>query len=171
MDCEKEVLEILDILFNSGLIRGKKVFEDDILHLIAHSKKCNEKDLLDLTKRYLQVLGISVIKGSYYKERPIKVFDDGSYVVEAVYGVEYDLMSNDGLIGRMIFYEDRVILDFGKGEKEYKLNKSFAIRTLRDYLNKYSDINDFISYYMKFLEDNNDDKVLQWLKNFLSTKS
>ena len=171
MDCEKEVLEILDILFNSGLIRGRKVFEDDILHLVAHSKNCSKKELLDLTRRYLQFLGISVIKGGYYNERPIKVFDDGSYVVEAIYGVEYDIMTDESLIGRIIFYEDRVTLDFGKGEKEYKMNKNFAIRAFKDYLEKYSNVKDFISNYVKFLEDNNDDKVIQWLKNFLSTKS
>ena len=171
MECEKEVLEILDILFNSGLIRGRKVFEDDILHLVTHSNNCSKKDLLDLTRRYLQILGISVIKGSYYKEKPIKVFDDGSYIVEAIYGVEYDIMTNDSLIGRMIFYEDRVILDFGKGEKEYKINKGFAIRTLKEYLDKYSNIKEFVLNYIKFLEENNDDKVIQWLKDFLSTKS
>ena len=170
MECEKEALEILDILFNSGLIRGRKVFEDDILHLITHSEYCSKEELLDLVKRYLQVLGISVIKGSYYKEKPIKVFDDGSYVVEAIYGVEYDIMNNDSLIGRMIFYEDRVILEFGKEEKEYKMSKGFAIRALKDHLDKYSTLKEFILNYLKFLEENNDERVIQWLKNFLSSK-
>jgi len=171
MECEKEVLEILDILFNSGLIRGRKVFEDEILHLITHSEHCSKEELLDLVRRYLKVLGISVVKGSYYREKPIKVFDDGSYVVEAIYGVEYDIMSNESLIGRMIFYENRVIVDFGGEEREYKMNKNFAIRALKDHLDKYSNLKDFILNYLKFLEENNDEKVIQWLKNFLSSKS
>ncbi|MBB5254745.1 hypothetical protein [Sulfurisphaera ohwakuensis] len=173
MECEKDVLEILDILFNSGLIRGRKVFEDDIKHLISHKKdsKCSENEILELTRRYLRVLGISVIKGSYFKEKPIKVFDDGSYVVETIYGVEYDILNDDSLIGRIIFYEDRTVLDFEREKKEYKINKATAIRVLKEYLNKYSYLNDFIANYIKFMEDNNDDKILQWLKNFLSTKS
>lgn len=170
MECEKEVLEVLDVLFNSGLIRGRKVFEDDILHLLSHSKYCKEKDALELIKRYLQLLGISVIKGSYYKEKPIKVFEDGSYIIEAVYGIEYDVLNNDSLLGRLIFYEDRVILNFDKSEKEYRINRNYAIRTLKEYLDKYSDIKEFLFRYIEFLEDNNDDKVLKWLKDFLSTK-
>ncbi|BFH73833.1 hypothetical protein SJAV_17770 [Sulfurisphaera javensis] len=173
MECEKEVLEILDILFNSGLIRGRKVFEDDIKHLISHNKgnKCSENEVLELTRRYLRILGITVIKGSYFKEKPVKVFDDGSYISETIYGVEYDILNEDSLIGRIVFYEDRTMIEFERERREYKINKTFAIKALKDYLNRCSDLKDFIVSYMKFLEDNNDEKVLQWLKNFLSTKS
>lgn len=173
MECEKEVLEILDVLFNSGLIKGRKVFEDDIKHIISHKKdsKCSETEILEMTRRYLRILGISLIKGSYFKEKPIKVFDDGSYIVETIYGVEYDIMNEDSLIGRLIFYENQVIVEFEREKREYKINRNFAIKALKDNLNKCTDLKDFLASFMKFMEDNNDDKVLQWLKNFLSTKS
>lgn len=172
MECEKDVLEILDILFNSGLIRGKRVFEDDIKHLISHKKSnCSDEDILNLTKMYLKTLGIIVVKGNYENEKTIKLFDDGSYIVETVYGVEYDILNNDEIIGRIIFYEDRVIIEIDKEEKEYKMNRTFAIKALKDFISRYNNLKDFLVSYTRYLEENNDERTIQWLKDFLSSKS
>ncbi|MCC5447001.1 hypothetical protein DDW03_001120, partial [Candidatus Nanobsidianus stetteri] len=98
MDCEKEALKILDILFNSNLIHGRIVYEDEIKHLISHEKTlCSEKDIMNVLKIYLRSLGIVLLKGSFKNDNQvIKVFEDGSMLSEGIYSVEYDILNEGG---------------------------------------------------------------------------
>jgi len=174
MECEKEALTVLDILFNSNLIKGKVVFEDDIRHLIKHEKFiCKEEEIVKTLKIYLRPLGIIIIKGSFDNYRKIlKNFDDGSKLIEGVYGVEYDLVDeNELLYLRIILYNDSVILLREKEEKKYKIAKVTAIRAIKDISERTRTKEDFTNIFVDFLENNNDDKTIEWLKDFLIHKS
>ncbi|BCU71070.1 hypothetical protein [Stygiolobus caldivivus] len=174
MECEKEALSILDILFNSNLIRGRVVFEDDIKHLMQHEKFiCSENDIIKVLKIYLRPLGIIIVKGSYDNYRKvIKTFEDGGRLVEGVYGVEYDLIDENELLDlRIILYNDSVIIHKNEEERKYKLTKVSAIRVLKEISEKSRTKNEFINSLLNFLENNNDDKTIEWLKDFLVHKA
>ncbi|MFP3200773.1 MAG: hypothetical protein RXR43_00705 [Sulfolobus sp.] len=174
MDCEKEALKILDILFNSNLIHGRIVYEDEIKHLIFHEKTlCSERDIMNVLKIYLRSLGIVLLKGSFKNDNQvIKVFEDGSMLSEGIYSVEYDILNEGGwLEARIILYNDRVIIKFSDKSVEYKINKASVIKAIKDFAMSSSTKDDFMKKFISFLNDNNDETTIQWLKDFLSHKN
>lgn len=173
MECEKDALNILDILFNSNLIKGKIVFEDDVRHLIQHQKTvCSEEEIIKALKIYLRALGILLIKGKYEGEKVLKNFEDGSRLVEGVYGVEYDLIDENDLLDlRIIVYNNSVIVQKGNDEKKYKIAKITVLRTLKELSEKTKTKDEFTTSLINYLENNNDEKTIEWLKDFLVHKS
>ncbi|AHC52516.1 hypothetical protein SUSAZ_05840 [Sulfolobus acidocaldarius SUSAZ] len=170
MNCDKEALRIIDIIFNSNLIYGKVVYEDELKRLIGNEKKllCSERELIQAVKVYLRSLGIVVIKGGNYSGKKLKVFDDGTFLSEEIYGVEYDIIDERGYINdRIVLYNDRTVVKVGENEMEYKINKNEVIKTLISLATQSSTRDEFITKLLKFLNDNNDVRTIQWLKDFI----
>jgi hypothetical protein len=77
-------------------------------------------------------------------------------------------------IARIIVTEKITTIITFNGRKSltysFKISRDASMRGIRDSLKKSSSFISFLDNYIRFLKDNNDDAVINWLREFIKEK-
>ncbi|BFH72374.1 hypothetical protein SJAV_03180 [Sulfurisphaera javensis] len=134
-----------------------------------------EKEIKDLKDRKrLEELGYKIIKEKS-DENIIKIFDEDKTVLlcdrnETIFRVKLlnstlcRIMITDKLTSIIIFSTKRI------RTFSFKIQRSTSIKGLRETYSRSNSYLDFIEKYINFLKENNDEKVIEWLKYFMKEK-
>lgn len=134
-----------------------------------------EQQLKDLKERQeLENLGYKIVKQKM-NENQIKIFEDDKTVLtcnkeETVFRV---LLLNSTIIRIMVTDKlTSVIIFLGRRVRTYSyvIGRKASLRGLRESYTKAKSFQEFLDYYIKYLNENNDERTVEWLKQFLNKK-
>ncbi|MFP3260822.1 MAG: hypothetical protein RXQ22_08075 [Sulfolobus sp.] len=134
-------------------------------------KKGTNKELI---RRKLEEEGYVIVKKKS-NQNVLKTFEeDKTTLVCDKEEIIFRVLLLSSTIARIIVTEKITTIITFNGRRSltysFKISRDASMRGIRDSLKKSSSFISFLDNYIRFLKDNNDDAVINWLRGFIKEK-
>jgi len=128
----------------------------------------------ELIRRKLEEEGYVIVKKKS-NQNVLKTFEeDKTTLVCDKEEIIFRVLLLSSTIARIIVTEKITTIITFNGRKSltysFKISRDASMRGIRDSLKKSSSFIGFLDNYIRFLKDNNDDAVINWLREFIKEK-
>ncbi|MEJ2777173.1 hypothetical protein WIW90_13425 [Sulfolobaceae archaeon RB850M] len=128
----------------------------------------------ELIRRKLEEEGYVIVKKKS-NQNVLKTFEeDKTTLVCDKEEIIFRVLLLSSTIARIIVTEKITTIITFNGRKSltysFKISRDASMRGIRDSLKKSSSFISFLDNYIRFLKDNNDDAVINWLREFIKEK-
>lgn len=128
----------------------------------------------ELIRRKLEEEGYVIVKKKS-NQNVLKTFEeDKTTLVCDKEEIIFRVLLLSSTIARIIVTEKITTIITFNGRKSltysFKISRDASMRGIRDSLKKSSSFISFLDNYIRFLKDNNDDAVINWLRGFIKEK-
>lgn len=128
----------------------------------------------ELIRRKLEEEGYVIVKKKS-NQNVLKTFEeDKTTLVCDKEEIIFRVLLLSSTIARIIVTEKITTIITFNGRKSltysFKISRDASMRGIRDSLKKSSSFISFLDNYIQFLKDNNDDAVINWLREFIKEK-